>query len=264
MRAAIQTSRFRLGRTVRDDPYAGLGAREGSARGSGNVEGRLRCLHDIGPVQGDRLLDIGCGNGAYTLRLAEGFRSTVGIDVEPDRIGDFRTVVGDRPIEVRLGSAADLPYPDGFFDTATAVETMEHLDHALIPVLAELARVTAPGGSLYLTTPNRLWPLEQHGFLCLGRRYPGICFPFLTWVVPLHRRMSDADAFTPARLDRLIEPHGFRRTSLTHMWPPLDSRPALARRAAVAWRALDRVGLSVLAQTLVMRYDRTASPRDSS
>lgn len=219
----------------------------------------------LGPVRGVNLLDVGCGNGAYTLRLAEGYRSTVGIDVEPDRISDFRSTVGDRPIEVVLGSAADLRYPDEHFDTVIAVETMEHLGSVLDAVVTEIARVTESEGSFYLTTPNRLWPFEQHGFLWRGRRLPGPLFPFLTWVVPLHNRMSDADAFTPRRLDRLIEPAGFRRVGLTRMWPPLDSRPALARRMGRVWRGLDCIGLSLFAQTLVMRYervDRSSPPPD--
>lgn len=248
-----------LGRAAGPKEYAGLGAREGSARGAGNVSGRINRMHRLRPVRGSRLLDIGCGNGAYTLELAEGFESVVGVDIEPDRIGDFRAVVGDRQIEVLLGSAAGLPYPNGTFDVVTAIETMEHLGDHLDEVVAEVARVITPGGSFYLTTPNRLWPLEQHGFVWRGRRWPGPAFPFLTWLVPIHRRLSDAEAFTPARLDGLVTPHGFYRAGLTFMWPPLDSRPGLARRADVVWRALDTAGLDTFAQTLVMRYVRDAS-----
>ena len=205
---------------------------------------------------GSRLLDIGCGNGAYTLKLAEAFDETVGVDIEPDRLADFRAEVGERAIEVLECSAADLPFADGHFDVVTAIETMEHLGAHLHPVMAEMARVIRPGGDFYLTTPNRLWPLEQHGVVWRGRRRSGTRFPFVTWVPPVHRRLSSDEAFTARRLDSLIERHGFRRVGLTRMWPPLDSRPALARRAARVFDAVDRTPGRLFAQTLVMRYRR--------
>lgn len=116
-----------------DSEYRGLGAREGSARGAGNVFGRIRAMESLAPLRGERLLDIGCGNGAYTLAMLDGFDEAVGVDIEPDRLGDFREAVGDRPVEVLECSATDLPHADGYFDVVTAIETMEHLGRYLAP-----------------------------------------------------------------------------------------------------------------------------------
>ena len=221
-------------------------------------------MRGLRPLTGTRLLDIGCGNGAYTVRMASGFDSVTGVDVEPDRIGDFRaalTAPGAVPetgaIEVLLGSAARLAHPDGHFDVVTAVETMEHLGTHLDAVLSELARVLRRGGTFYLTTPNRWWPLEQHGFRTSRGRRPGWQFPFLTWVPAVHRRFSDSDAFTPRRLDRIVEPHGFHRTGLTHMWPPLDGHPGLRRTIGPIFEIASRTPMRRFAQTLVMTYRRT-------
>lgn len=239
--------------------YYGLGAREGSARGDGNVFGRLRAMGSLAPLTGRRLLDIGCGNGAYTLAMLDGFDEAVGVDIEPDRLGDFRAAAGSRPVEVLQCSASDLPHDDGHFDVMTAIETMEHLGEHLTPCMRETARVLRPGGRFYLTTPNRLWPLEQHGVRVRGRWLPGLLFPFLTWLPFLHRMVSPNDAFTPGRLDRLVEPHGFRRTGVAYMWPPLDGHPALARRLGPVFRLLDRTPARWFAQTLVMTYERIPS-----
>ena len=179
------------------------------------------------------------------------------MDIEPDRLADFRAVVGDLPIEIHEVSAADLPQEDGHFDVVTFIETVEHLGEHMRPVFEETARVVGHGGRLYLTTPNRWWPFEQHGFRALGRWFPGLLFPFLTWFPWLHRRFSPNDAFTPQRLDRLIEPHQFRRTGLAYMWPPLDSHPELRRVAQPLFALLDRTPLRRFAQTLVMCYERT-------
>lgn len=250
------TKRTKSGRTERA-LYRGLGRREGSALGEGNIGGRLCEMEAIRPVEGRRLLDLGCGNGAYTMRMSGRFDSVVGVDVEPDRIEDFRAVVSDAPIEVILGSAAALDHPDDTFDVVTAIEVMEHLGEHMSGVLDESARLLASGGHFFLTTPNRWWPLEQHGVELAGRVRHGLLVPFLTWVPALHRRLSPNDAFTPSRLDRIVEPHGFRRVGLRYMWPPLDAHPGLRRVVAPLFALLGRTPMRRFAQTLVMCFERT-------
>lgn len=236
--------------------YYGLGAEEGSARGDGNIEGRLTLMDSLVPLQGGRLLDIGCGNGAYTLRMLRGFNEAVGLDIEPNRLRQFRDAAADARVTVLECSATDTPFDDGSFDAVTAIETMEHLGEYRTATLREVARVLRPGGALYLTTPNRWWPMEQHGFMFRGKVHPGWRFPFLTWVPPVHRRFSINDAFTPGRLDRVIQAHGFRRTGLAYMWPPLDGHPDLNRRVRPVLQLLERTPLRRFAQTLVMTYER--------
>lgn len=236
--------------------YDGLGAREGSARGDGNIEGRLGLLQALVPWPGGQLLDIGCGNGAYTLRMVCGFDHAVGLDIEPDRLQDFRDTMADAAVTVLECSATKTPYDAGAFDAVTAIETMEHLADNRASTVREMARVLKPGGTFYLTTPNRWWPMEQHGFIFRGTRQPGWRFPFLTWVPTVHRRFSVDDAFTPARLDRIVEPHGFRRSGLAYMWPPLDNHPRFAAVARPLLNVLQRSPLRRFAQTLVMTYQR--------
>lgn len=241
---------------MRNGSYYGLGAMEGSARGDGNVEGRIALMDSLVALRGQHLLDIGCGNGVYTLRMLEGFDEAVGIDIEPDRLAHFRGTAGAAAVSVLECSATDVPFEDQTFDAVTAIETMEHLGEYLTGTLSEISRVLRPGGSFYLTTPNRWWPLEQHGFMLRGKVRPGWRFPFLTWIPAVHRRFSVNDAFTPGRLDRLVQAHGFERTGLAYMWPPLDRHPALNRRLRPALTLLQKTPLRRFAQTLVMTYER--------
>ncbi len=238
------------------DGYAGLGAREGSAKGRGNISGRLDRLASIRPFGPGSLLDVGCGNGAYTVELAASFDRVVGIDIEPDRLADFRSTCDLPHVEVIERSAVDTGFDTATFDAVVAIETVEHLGDVLGDVLREVARVLVPGGVFYLTTPNRWWPLEQHGWVWRGRRRPGWSLPFLTWFPAVHRRLSQDAVFVPDQLDRHIEPLGFRRIGLVRMMPPLDGSPSLRRWIGPALRRLERSPLRGFGQTLVMAYER--------
>jgi SAM-dependent methyltransferase len=102
---------------------------------------------------GSRLLDAGCGSG-HTLDLLSAYGDSVGID--PDDESVARTVArGHRALVAALPS---LPFEDGAFTATTCLDVLEHIedDHA---ALAELRRVTAPGGALLVTVPayEALW-----------------------------------------------------------------------------------------------------------
>jgi ubiquinone/menaquinone biosynthesis C-methylase UbiE len=100
---------------------------------------------------GERVLDVGCGEGTFTAALAGAGARAVGIDVaeEPLRRGRRR----HPELDLRLvddGGAWDLP--DASFDAVWAGETIEHvLDTATW--LSEIRRVLRSGGSLLLSTP---------------------------------------------------------------------------------------------------------------
>ncbi|MFT7476310.1 MAG: SAM-dependent methyltransferase [Verrucomicrobiales bacterium] len=230
------------------DDANSVGALHGSARGERNIGGRLRAMRRLAPLSGQRLLDVGCGTGEYTNRMAPDFETVDAIDIEPERLELFAT---RHPLNVTVKSmsANDLDYPNETFDVVTMVEVLEHLSEPRV-ALSEIQRVLKVGGKLLLTTPNRAWPLEQHGVLLGKRRYPGPIAPGLVWIKPLHRRFSDANAFTKTDLDRLAGQSGLELDEVTYMMPPLDSLTAGSR----VHQILDRAELSPLrrlGQTIV-------------
>lgn len=106
---------------------------------------------------GERVLDAGCGHGL----LARAMAGEVGpggmvmaIDLN-EQLVRAASAQGEMPGQLRLmlGDVRDLPAPDGSFDAATCVQTLEYVT----PVdkgLAELARVLRPGGRLLIVSTD--------------------------------------------------------------------------------------------------------------
>jgi SAM-dependent methyltransferase len=205
-----------------------LGLGKSSAFGERGIRKRLDSLARQADLRGERLLDIGCGDGAYTIRLADGFNRVDAIDIQADRLALFTEQVKDSPAADRITivemSATKLDYPDDTFDLVTSIEVLEHIEE-LDQALREIQRVLKPGGRFAFTTPNRWFPFETHGFIYRGRRYPPARAPFLTWIAPLHRRLADARTFTATELRRRLAAAGFRTRSVDYIMPPFDRSP---------------------------------------
>ncbi|MDE2292804.1 MAG: methyltransferase domain-containing protein [Elusimicrobia bacterium] len=104
-------------------------------------------------VRGRRTLDAGCGTGRFSKVLADWGASLVSLDIGPALVEKTRRRTGARAV---CGDLTGLPFEDAAFDVVLSTEAVEHTRDPRRAV-AELCRVVAPGGTLVLTTPNRLW-----------------------------------------------------------------------------------------------------------
>jgi ubiquinone/menaquinone biosynthesis C-methylase UbiE len=235
-----------------------LGLGKSSAFGERGITKRLGALARWADLHGDRLLDIGCGDGAYTIRLADGFNRVDAIDIQADRLALFTeqikgSAAADR-ITVSEMSATQLDYPDRTFDLVTSIEVLEHIEE-LDQALEEIQRVLKPDGRFAFTTPNRWFPFETHGFIYRGRRYPPARAPFLTWVGPLHRRLADARTFTAAELRQRLATAGFRTCSVDYIMPPFD-RSRVGQRIRPITNLAERTPLRRFGMALVVTAEK--------
>lgn len=101
------------------------------------------------PVRGLEGLDVGCGEGTNTRRVAALGAAMRAVDISPTFIRHAREREESEPLGVRyeVGDARALPYADASFDFVVAfMSVMDTGDPA--KVLAETARVLRPGGFL--------------------------------------------------------------------------------------------------------------------
>jgi ubiquinone/menaquinone biosynthesis C-methylase UbiE len=103
---------------------------------------------------GRDVLEAGCGTGLL-LRETAGFaRSAVGLDLSRGMLGTAR----ERGLRVLQGSLTDLPLPSACFDVVYSMKVLPHVP-PIRAAVAELARVTRPGGHLLLEFYNP-WSLR--------------------------------------------------------------------------------------------------------
>jgi ubiquinone/menaquinone biosynthesis C-methylase UbiE len=98
------------------------------------------------PASSDRVLDIGCGKGAFLFYNRARCGELVGIDAgahfAPESLATVDLTRGD----IRL-----LPFESGSFDKAYSLDVLEHLDEeGVSAMLTEARRVLKPGGQLFL------------------------------------------------------------------------------------------------------------------
>src|ERR1700730_7455489 len=103
-------------------------------------------LRSMGCLCGTRMLDVGCGDGTFTIPLGEKFREVYGIDVQESNIQAFRNkVVSDSKFEPSLQSATCIAFPSDHFDSIISIETFEHIDNPA-KAAEECWRVLKAGG----------------------------------------------------------------------------------------------------------------------
>jgi 2-polyprenyl-3-methyl-5-hydroxy-6-metoxy-1,4-benzoquinol methylase len=121
----------------------------------GDLDVSLRFIEMTGrvqPSQNPAILDIGCGFGRLCHALAErGYTYVTGTDISKVAIEHgLRQFPG---LDLRLGDALKLDFPDSAFDTVLSFDVIEHLPD-VDRHLAEVYRVLLPRGSYLFQTPN--------------------------------------------------------------------------------------------------------------
>jgi SAM-dependent methyltransferase len=200
-------------------------------------ENRRAILEALPQGAGGSLLDLGCHDGEFTVRVADrvGAERTCGVEFIEEHAERAR----QRGIAVHVGDLdSGLPYPDASFETVHSNQVIEHVRFTDV-FLSEIRRVLAPGGLACLST-NNLASWHNVAALVMGfQPFPMHVSDELTVGNPIHfdrdkphpdRGRSHLRMFTGRALSELCAHHGLTKVQLgTVGYYPLP--PKLARAA---------------------------------
>lgn len=109
--------------------------------------------------EANTVLDVGCGAGFLSNRLAqEGFEVS-GVDLSEESLVVAARFDSTKSVRYERGNAYELPYTDKSFDVVTCMDFLEHVEDPAL-VIRECARVLRPGGLFFYHTFNRS-PLSE-------------------------------------------------------------------------------------------------------
>jgi 2-polyprenyl-3-methyl-5-hydroxy-6-metoxy-1,4-benzoquinol methylase len=166
------------------------------------------------------LLEIGCGNGATLLLMADEMKSCLGVDVF-DHTNEFKKVKQQKGItncEVILKNVEkeDL---DTKFDRLICFEVIEHFEDDRN--VKRFSRWLKPGALCAISVPNKWWIFETH-----GARLPLLPWnrvPLFSWLPTfIHERFANARIYTEARIKNLMEQSGFEVIEMKYITAPMD------------------------------------------
>lgn len=104
----------------------------------------------MSPIKpGERVLDIGCGVGTWSVRMAEQGAQVLGVDISAAMIDMAEPHAG---VEYRVAAAHELDCPDGYFDLVVSVTVLQHITdpEELKRALRNLRRMLKDSGRFFV------------------------------------------------------------------------------------------------------------------
>ena len=171
----------------------------------------------LGAGPDDRVVDLGCGSGRSLVWNRDLGAYQVGLDVSP-----FFAQEAIADIDLTLGDLRRLPFGDGAFSRAYALDVLEHLSRdALSDMLSEAGRVLEPGGRLFVYSHVR-----KNSRLAGGLRAINALAERLDrwgWIDLSQERLRKSDHLNPlADIDdlvRVVGAAGFRVAKIRYYTP---------------------------------------------
>lgn len=108
------------------------------------------------PLDGARILELGCGSAQKTRAIAEAHRAASILALETDAIQHAKNLqIADLPnVKFGLAGAEDIPAADGSCDAVFMFKSLHHVPaDKMDQALAEIRRVLRPGGLAYISEP---------------------------------------------------------------------------------------------------------------
>jgi 2-polyprenyl-3-methyl-5-hydroxy-6-metoxy-1,4-benzoquinol methylase len=169
-------------------------------------------------------VEIGCGNGASTLRLSPDFRTIKALEYFDGHRTTFEKLKHEWKVDncdFELWNIEEKPYQKQY-DRLISFEVIEHLEKE--ESVANYAKSLKSGGMGIISVPNKWWIFEQHGAKL--PLLPWNRVPFFSWLPrPLHEKWANARIYTKSRIKKLLEKSGFEVVEMKYITAPMDVLP---------------------------------------
>jgi len=163
-----------------------------------------------GMKAGDKVIDVCCGTGAQVLEYGRRGIVAIGIDISPGMLKiAARNRIRYKAINVsfQLADAANIPFPDGYFDYASISLGLHDKEKPVrYQIISEMKRVVKQAGALILIDyqvplPGNVWAASARAieFLAGGPHYQGF-----------------KDYLANGGLEDIVKNHGLREECRTY------------------------------------------------
>jgi ubiquinone/menaquinone biosynthesis C-methylase UbiE len=188
-----------------------------------------------GDLGGKRVLDLGCGDGTYSIAAFQRDAHVTGVDISNAMLESARrrAAACGASVDWCQASAESIPYDPGTFDFVLAVTILCFIKNPLQAV-QEVSRVMRPGGSFVIGE------LGRYSAWALSRRVRG-------WLGSSMWR--DTHFWTLGELQRLLQQAGFRVTASRACvyYPPFNLAARIVGEHDHAFSFLGQVGAAFVA-----------------
>lgn len=153
-----------------------------------------------------RVLDVGCGPGDLSIRMAQQCHEVWGVDVTPEMIQVAEEKTAFEPVNVHFqqADACDLPFENDTFDTVMSVNALQTMCRPEM-ALAEMSRVLKPGGEFLLIT------------YCFGDSSPSDSASLINWAIK-YRALAVWQSFKLTQVADLLQANGFEVVEAERIW----------------------------------------------
>lgn len=194
-------------------------------------------------IHAERYLDVGCGNGAFTVTIAMevGAKEAYGVDLDEECLKKLPNSIKGLEFDLEELAQNKLPFASKYLDLITAIEVIEHLscgDH----LLTEVRTILKLGGYFLVTVPNLASWLNR--LLLLFGFQPSYTAPSKYYHVGLRKvakkstitNYGHKNLYTLKALKHMLELYGFEIITIRgcqstydpFSWLPVSNFPSLA------------------------------------
>lgn len=166
------------------------------------------------------LLEIGCGNGATLLLMADEMKECYGVDIF-DHTAEFEKEKAAKGITNCSIALKNIEVEDleKKYDRLICFEVIEHFNDD--KTIKRFHRWLKPDALCAISVPNKWWVFETHGAKL--PLLPWNRVPFFSWLPKfIHERYANARIYTKDRIKNLLEENGFEIVEMKYITAPMD------------------------------------------